>query len=1268
MNSSSAGASRPWKGSGKGKSKDKGASDGAKGWGGGKSSGKHGGKAKGSKGGGGDRRFDAGGDDEAESWFADRAARSEAAAPAPALSQVEADISDLRVTGVGDIPAPWKSFAACKFSRQVMSALAMQKFPAPTPIQACCWPVIMTERDVVGVAKTGSGKTLAFVTPSFDWMLHGKDPRHVGGPLTLVLAPTRELAVQINDEADKLAKPLGLRTACIYGGQQWDVQCGQLKRNPHFIVACPGRLLDMVEKRRVWLGGATLLVLDEADRMLDMGFEPQVRAVIDLLPSERQTIMFTATWPPKVVQLAKDFMRSPIQIQIGSTKISCNSSVAQEIRLCGSQGDKLQVLLEILRGAPGERIIVFVNQKITCAELCADLNRWGIEAVALHGDLEQADRDISLDAFKSGRTSVAVATDVAARGLDIKDVKAVVCYDVALDKETHVHRVGRTGRAGATGKAVTLIRLSEGRDVRMCLEVFELMEEIGQTVDSNLRAQVKQAQYGGGKGKNGAGKGGNKGQRSSGPSGPSQVEVESSDSGEDEDGDDEHAKNGSGAQGSGVDGSQATASVAQALSRGTAYLRNPVEELLGHATARDVADQVVVSTVQSGWRMLTHDLGSGKKPYRWMVFRCLDWSEIEELCPGHAVRPDASIPEFVWHVAVLELEGSSRRRNSVTVVNQYFQSNMDVIFDTARDMFASLDEDDPQLIEAAVDDHDFCQILRCYFEAGDIRNPAHFLTLARTGLWPEGSLLHTCCEQGFAQCVDLLLERYTPYTAPESEPWLQLADPLWQESSWGNTAFHSAAWHGHHEVMSSLVAWATKHDQLVKVRSMRNKQRQTMYDLVTARLEKCKQNGKGQEPLVATYNVIAKIFGKKPMSQAASHEDASQQNSVIVLIDSADKRRILDLPSSALTLDGIADTLASVSAELAKGAIDTVLLLRINVQPSQNDAAEAKAASRLLELLAGCRRVVFMKSSSSPMSAVHLCRSMAKMLSAPDDYRLRWHSLALVPRWTEEPAGGLPAYAEALEEVLAALRGACGILGVTRIDLPPGSSSSYLPWSSRHLPVLLSAILRPKSVAHHLLGDGPQAWKETELWSRMSAKFTSQNPLLSGPVSLERRLFHKPALLEARNVSDCLHPAWSAFVESYVDSLASTVRLMPQWAPRAAHREVAAGEEALKLVQRMADEALLYLLKMRRSRTRPGLPGLENLVRPAFAGGGSGGGPALFPRAREYFNRKVDSKRAPKGDAQGEEAPPDRGAGGGRERDRDRERPRRDRGRGRDSA
>lgn len=335
------------------------------------------------------------------------------------------------------------------------------KFSAPTPIQAATWPFLLSGRDMIGVAETGSGKTLAFGVPCVRFISSlPKSQRK--GIKAVIVSPTRELAVQIYDQLVALATPAGLQAVCVYGGVPKDPQVAAC-RKAHIVVATPGRLNDLIGDGSADLSKAEYVVLDEADRMLDKGFEEAIRQIISQTPKERQTLMFTATWPPSVRDLASTFMQSPVRITIGdnvSGELRANVRIKQLVEVVDPR-DKEQRLLQLLKQYQSgknkdDRILVFCLYKKEAMRIESFIRMKGFRVGGIHGDLSQEKRSASLAAFKEGQVPLLVATDVAARGLDIPAVKLVINVTFPLTAEDYVHRIGRTGRAGKEGLAITL--------------------------------------------------------------------------------------------------------------------------------------------------------------------------------------------------------------------------------------------------------------------------------------------------------------------------------------------------------------------------------------------------------------------------------------------------------------------------------------------------------------------------------------------------------------------------------------------------------------------------------------------------------------------------------------------------------------------------------------------------------------------------------------------------------------------------------------------
>eukprot|EP00406_Dinophysis_acuminata_P004215 CAMPEP_0179232732 /NCGR_PEP_ID=MMETSP0797-20121207/12011_1 /TAXON_ID=47934 /ORGANISM="Dinophysis acuminata, Strain DAEP01" /LENGTH=569 /DNA_ID=CAMNT_0020939861 /DNA_START=43 /DNA_END=1749 /DNA_ORIENTATION=+ len=392
------------------------------------------------------------------------------------------DAGDITVQGSGHIPPPWMRFDEVQLPQALVAPMLQAGFQAPSPIQQRAWPIAMAGRDLIGIAKTGSGKTLAFLLPAFSKMLQ---ERMSGSPLMLVMAPTRELAVQIDADAKKFASPAGVGTALAYGGAPKGPQLSDLRRRPHLLTGTPGRLNDFIEGRMINLGDIRFLCLDEADRMLDMGFEPQIRKVIANIPTRRQTMMFTATWPKEVRRMAQDFFVDPVEIRIGNAdELQANTDIDQKVIVCNNSRDKEQHLVTCLRqNDQNGQAIIFTKTKRMCDQLGRSLDRMGVKCEAIHGDRDQRERDMALNAFKSGQSKILVATDVAARGLDVKEVTMVINFDPAGNAEDYVHRIGRTGRAGRKGTAITLLTNDEGRAAE---QIAKVMQKTGKPIPDDL--------------------------------------------------------------------------------------------------------------------------------------------------------------------------------------------------------------------------------------------------------------------------------------------------------------------------------------------------------------------------------------------------------------------------------------------------------------------------------------------------------------------------------------------------------------------------------------------------------------------------------------------------------------------------------------------------------------------------------------------------------------------------------------------------------------
>ncbi|XP_016563686.1 DEAD-box ATP-dependent RNA helicase 20 [Capsicum annuum] len=419
---------------------------------------------------------------------------------------------DITVEG-SDVPRPIQMFHEANFPDYCLEVISRLGFVEPTPIQSQGWPMALKGRDLIGIAETGSGKTLAYLLPA---LVHvSAQPRlaHGDGPIVLVLAPTRELAVQIQEEAVKFGSRANIRSTCIYGGAPKGPQIRDLKRGVEIVIATPGRLIDMLEAQHTNLKRVTYLVLDEADRMLDMGFEPQIRKIISQIRPDRQTLYWSATWPKEVETLARQFLRNPYKVIIGSPDLKANQSIRQVIEIV-TDVEKYSRLIGLLKEVmDGSRILIFVETKKGCDKVTRQLRMDGWPALSIHGDKSQDERDWVLADFKSGRSPIMIATDVAARGLDVKDIKCVINYDFPSSLEDYIHRIGRTGRAGATGTAFTFFTHANAKFAR---ELIKILQQAGQIVPPQLSALARSSGPSGGSNFRSRGRGGfgNREQRS----------------------------------------------------------------------------------------------------------------------------------------------------------------------------------------------------------------------------------------------------------------------------------------------------------------------------------------------------------------------------------------------------------------------------------------------------------------------------------------------------------------------------------------------------------------------------------------------------------------------------------------------------------------------------------------------------------------------------------------------------------------------------------
>jgi superfamily II DNA/RNA helicase len=345
-------------------------------------------------------------------------------------------------------------FADLGLSDELLNAVIAKGYDTPTPIQAQAIPSVLMMKDLIAIAQTGTGKTASFVLPMIDILAHGR--RRAMMPRSLILEPTRELAAQVAENFEAYGKNHDLKMALLIGGVQMGDQVKALNDGVDVLIATPGRLMDLFERGKILLTGCDLLVIDEADRMLDMGFIPDIETICSKLPTNRQTLLFSATMPPPIKKLADKFLSNPKYIEV-ARPATTNTNIAQHKVPVASNRVKREVLRHLLKADEVQTAMIFCNRKTTVRELAKSLQRHGFAAGEIHGDMDQSARIAELDRFKDGGINILCCSDVAARGLDVKGVSHVFNFDTPWHPDDYVHRIGRTGRGGATGRAFTLV-------------------------------------------------------------------------------------------------------------------------------------------------------------------------------------------------------------------------------------------------------------------------------------------------------------------------------------------------------------------------------------------------------------------------------------------------------------------------------------------------------------------------------------------------------------------------------------------------------------------------------------------------------------------------------------------------------------------------------------------------------------------------------------------------------------------------------------------
>ncbi|XP_002731189.1 putative ATP-dependent RNA helicase DDX5 [Saccoglossus kowalevskii] len=413
--------------------------------------------------------------------------------------ELEAFQNEKQITTKGrGVPKPVFHFGECSFPDYILATVKRNNFKEPTAIQAQGWPMALTGRDVVGIAQTGSGKTIAYMLPAIVHINHQPFLDRGDGPICLVLCPTRELAQQVAHVAVDFGKSSRIKNTCVYGGAPKGSQIRDLERGVEICIATPGRLLDFLEAGKTNLRRCTYLVLDEADRMLDMGFEPQIRKIIEQIRPDRQVLMWSATWPKEVRGLAEDFLKDYLQVNIGALSLSANHNILQIVDVCQEheKDDKLIRLLEEIMQENENKTLIFVETKKRTDDLTRRMRRDGWPAMCIHGDKSQPERDWVLSEFRAGNAPILLATDVASRGLDVTDIKFVINFDYPSSTEDYIHRIGRTARSERTGTAYTFFTAG---NMKQAPELIDVLREANQVINPKLinMAEAARKSFGG---------------------------------------------------------------------------------------------------------------------------------------------------------------------------------------------------------------------------------------------------------------------------------------------------------------------------------------------------------------------------------------------------------------------------------------------------------------------------------------------------------------------------------------------------------------------------------------------------------------------------------------------------------------------------------------------------------------------------------------------------------------------------------------------------
>jgi len=427
--------------------------------------------------------------------------------------------NEIKVFGE-NVPRPIMSFQQANLPFYLLDEINKAGFQNPTPIQSQGWSMALSGRDVIGVAQTGSGKTLGFLLPAIVQINAQPLLRAGDGPIALIVAPTRELAQQIKNEVDKFGHTSQLKNSCCYGGAPKREQAFKLREGVDILIATPGRLIDFIQSETTNMKRVTYLVLDEADRMLDMGFKPQIQQIVSQIRPDRQVLMFSATWPKEVDEMANGFFSNKanvLKVIVGSEDIKANANITQHVEVMTDWYAKTKKMKEILREVDQVRgkIVIFCSTKRGTEDIAWELKQGGFPAEAIHGDKDQWQRDQVLANFKAGTCTIMVATDVASRGIHVNDITHVLNFDMANNTEDYVHRIGRTGRAGKSGIAYTFIT---NRDSKKAPGLVQVMESANQIVSPALKKLADSGNYFLSKKRGGKWGGGSRGGRKQGGS------------------------------------------------------------------------------------------------------------------------------------------------------------------------------------------------------------------------------------------------------------------------------------------------------------------------------------------------------------------------------------------------------------------------------------------------------------------------------------------------------------------------------------------------------------------------------------------------------------------------------------------------------------------------------------------------------------------------------------------------------------------------------